>query len=55
MVYKVVVTKEAEADLEHFIRYLLFEKCRILYTNEDEVFIIFSNILFFIKLTNSFS
>lgn len=26
MVYKVFVTKDAEADLEHFIRYLLFEK-----------------------------
>ncbi|MBR5596066.1 MAG: type II toxin-antitoxin system RelE/ParE family toxin [Lachnospiraceae bacterium] len=26
MAYKVVVTKDAEADLEQFIRYLLFEK-----------------------------
>lgn len=26
MVYKVVVTKDAEEDLDSFIRYLLFEK-----------------------------
>ena len=26
MVYKVVVSEDAEADLEHFVRYLLFEK-----------------------------
>ncbi len=28
MVYKVFVTKDAEADLDHFIRYLLLEKKR---------------------------
>lgn len=28
MVYKVLVTKDAEADLDHFIRYLLWEKKR---------------------------
>lgn len=26
MVYKVVVSEDVEADLEHFVRYLLFEK-----------------------------
>lgn len=26
MVYKVVVTRDAEEDLEHFIKYLIFEK-----------------------------
>ena len=38
MAYKVVVTKDAEADLDEFIKYLLFEKRK--------------NMLFSIKICN---